>query len=166
VDAPCSGEGMFRKDPGAINEWSENNVILCADRQRKIVGEVWDALKQDGILVYSTCTYNREENEDNVEWICNELGAELLKIDLNGINDITETDFGYRFYPHVHGEKVFFFLFSEKIAVLFIQNNISRILKKEQNLLIKVSFLFSSVNQRNGLLLTIIISSELTSPTN
>lgn len=108
VDAPCSGEGMFRKDPGAINEWSENNVILCADRQRKIVGEVWDALKQDGILVYSTCTYNREENEDNVEWICNELGAELLKIDLNGINDITETDFGYRFYPHrTRGEGFF-----------------------------------------------------------
>jgi len=157
---------MFRKDPGAINEWSENNVILCADRQRKIVGEVWDALKQEGILVYSTCTYNREENEDNVEWICNELGAELLKIDLNGINDITETDFGYRFYPHRTRGEVFSFLFSEKIAVLFIQNNISRILKKEQNLLIKVSFLFSSVNQRNGLLLTIIISSELTSPTN
>ena len=108
VDAPCSGEGMFRKDPGAINEWSENNVILCADRQRKIVGEVWDALKQDGILVYSTCTYNREENEDNVEWICKELGAELLKIDLNGINDITETDFGYRFFPHrTRGEGFF-----------------------------------------------------------
>jgi len=99
IDAPCSGEGMFRKDAGAIAEWSEYNVTLCAQRQREILSSVWETLKTDGILVYSTCTYNREENEDNVRWICEELGADLLRIDLQGNNDITVSDFGYRFYP-------------------------------------------------------------------
>jgi len=108
IDAPCSGEGMFRKDPDAINEWSEYNVTLCAQRQRDILSSVWDTLKTDGILVYSTCTFNREENEDNVSWICNELGAELLSLDLHGNQDITVSDFGYRFYPHkTRGEGFF-----------------------------------------------------------
>ena len=100
VDAPCSGEGMFRKDAGAIDEWSLSNVELCAERQKKILTDVWDALKPEGILVYSTCTYNREENEDNVAWMCRELDAELLKVDLNGNENIVESDFGYRFFPH------------------------------------------------------------------
>lgn len=100
VDAPCSGEGMFRKDPGAIDEWSLSNVELCSSRQRKILTDVWDALKPEGILVYSTCTYNREENEDNVAWMCRELDAELLKVDLHGNENIVESDFGYRFFPH------------------------------------------------------------------
>ncbi len=108
IDAPCSGEGMFRKDAGAIQEWSLRNVQLCAERQREILESVWDALKMDGILVYSTCTYNREENEENVRWICDELGAELLRLDLNGNQDITVSDFGYRFYPHkTKGEGLF-----------------------------------------------------------
>ncbi|MDR1585712.1 MAG: RsmB/NOP family class I SAM-dependent RNA methyltransferase, partial [Prevotellaceae bacterium] len=63
VDAPCSGEGMFRKDADAAGEWSLQLVNLCAERQREIVSSVWKALKPDGILVYSTCTFNREENE-------------------------------------------------------------------------------------------------------
>ncbi len=100
VDAPCSGEGMFRKDAGAIDEWSLSNVELCSARQRKILTDVWDALKPDGILVYSTCTYNREENEENVAWMCSELDAEFLKVDLLGNENIVESDFGYRFFPH------------------------------------------------------------------
>jgi len=100
IDAPCSGEGMFRKAAGAIQEWSEHNVKMCAKRQREILSSVWDTLKKDGILVYSTCTFNREENEENVRWICEELGADLLKIDLKGNQDITLSDYGYRFYPH------------------------------------------------------------------
>lgn len=108
IDAPCSGEGMFRKDAGAIQEWSLRNVQLCAERQREILTSVWDALRTDGILVYSTCTYNREENEENVRWICDELGAELLRLDLQGDQDITVSDFGYRFYPHkTKGEGLF-----------------------------------------------------------
>jgi len=79
ADLPCSGEGMFRKDPAAIAEWSINSVRLCAERQRRIVADIWQALKQGGILIYSTCTYNREENEENLEWICQEFDAELLE---------------------------------------------------------------------------------------
>ena len=108
VDAPCSGEGMFRKDGGAIQEWSEYNVTLCAQRQRDIISSVWDTLKTEGILVYSTCTFNREENEENVRWMCEEMGADLLTIDLNGNKDITASDYGYRFYPHkTRGEGFF-----------------------------------------------------------
>jgi 16S rRNA C967 or C1407 C5-methylase (RsmB/RsmF family)/NOL1/NOP2/fmu family ribosome biogenesis protein len=79
ADLPCSGEGMFRKDSAAIAEWSVNNVRLCAERQRRIVADVWQALKPEGILIYSTCTYNREENEENLDWICRELNAESLE---------------------------------------------------------------------------------------
>ncbi len=108
IDAPCSGEGMFRKDPNAMNEWSEWNVQNCVVRQREIVSDVWDSLKTDGILVYSTCTFNREENEENVKWICEELGGELLPVDLKGNRNIVSTDYGYRFYPHkVKGEGLF-----------------------------------------------------------
>ncbi|MDR1632778.1 MAG: RsmB/NOP family class I SAM-dependent RNA methyltransferase [Dysgonamonadaceae bacterium] len=78
-DLPCSGEGMFRKDPGAITEWSVRNVKLCAERQRQIISDIFPALKPGGILIYSTCTYNREENEDNIDRICREFEAELLE---------------------------------------------------------------------------------------
>lgn len=77
ADVPCSGEGMFRKDPSAVEEWSPENVKLCAARQRRIVADVWPALKEGGWLIYSTCTFNTSENDDNVEWICRELGAEI-----------------------------------------------------------------------------------------
>ncbi|MDD3078167.1 MAG: rRNA cytosine-C5-methyltransferase [Paludibacter sp.] len=100
VDAPCSGEGMFRKDVGAVDEWSPENVEMCAFRQIDIISDVWNALKPGGILVYSTCTYNRKENEDNVEKICSELGGEFLKVDFQPESGILETNFGYRFFPH------------------------------------------------------------------
>lgn len=79
TDVPCSGEGMFRKGEQAQDNWSVNNVMLCASRQRRIVSDVWPALRDGGFLIYSTCTFNRYEDEDNVEWICNELGAECLQ---------------------------------------------------------------------------------------
>ena len=116
VDAPCSGEGMFRKDAGAIDEWSEYNVNLCAARQREILSSVWNSLMEEGIMVYSTCTFNRKENEDNVSWICEELGAELLKIDLQANTDITSSDYGYRFYPHKTKGEGFFISVVRKTA--------------------------------------------------
>lgn len=108
VDAPCSGEGMFRKDAGAIEEWSMQNVQNCAIRQKSILQDVWDSLKDNGLLIYSTCTYNREENEEQIAWMCGELGAEHLKIDISDFDGIVESDLGYRFYPHkVRGEGLF-----------------------------------------------------------
>lgn len=80
ADVPCSGEGMFRKDEGAVDEWSEAAVEQCAERQREIIRDVWPALREGGYLVYSTCTFNRSEDEDNVAWICETLGAEPVPV--------------------------------------------------------------------------------------
>ena len=79
VDAPCSGEGMFRKDSDAVSEWSLDNVRLCASRQRRIVSDIWPALREGGFFIYSTCTFNTLENDENVAWIVSELGAELIE---------------------------------------------------------------------------------------
>lgn len=100
VDAPCSGEGMFRKDEQARSEWSLKAVKQCAERQRSILMDVWDALKPGGVLIYSTCTFNAEENEKNVEWIVESLGAEVLPIDYDPSWGIVEGSMGYHFYPH------------------------------------------------------------------
>ncbi len=80
TDVPCSGEGMFRKDERAVAEWSPDTVKLCAARQRRILADVWPALAPGGCLIYSTCTFNRLEDEDNVDWICRELGADCLEM--------------------------------------------------------------------------------------
>lgn len=105
TDVPCSGEGMFRKDPAAIDEWSPENVALCQARQRRIVADVWPALKEGGLFIYSTCTYNIEENEENINWIAQELGAEVLSVnvpdDWQVTGNLAEMDFPvYRFMPH------------------------------------------------------------------
>ena len=100
VDAPCSGEGMFRKDEGARAEWSLQAVRQCAERQRAILMDVWDALKPGGILIYSTCTFNEEENEKNVEWAADILGADIMPLDYDPSWGIVESNMGYHFYPH------------------------------------------------------------------
>lgn len=78
ADVPCSGEGMFRKDPEAAAAWSEDVVRLCAARQRRILSDVWPSLREGGVLLYSTCTFEEAENDGNVEWAAQELGAETL----------------------------------------------------------------------------------------
>lgn len=118
VDAPCSGEGMFRKDPVAIKEWSEESVMMCAKRQRSILADIWPALAPGGYLAYSTCTFNIYENDLNLKWLREELGA--LPADLAthpgspvpnpGI--IAGKEGGFRFFPGlVRGEGFFFALF-------------------------------------------------------
>ena len=78
TDVPCSGEGMFRKDETAIREWSLENVRMCQQRQRGILSDIWHVLRPGGLLIYSTCTFNRYEDEDNARWICDEMGGTLL----------------------------------------------------------------------------------------
>ena len=79
-DVPCSGEGMFRRDPATINEWSLQNVEKCWRLQREIVADAWECLAPGGILIYSTCTFNTKENEENVRWIMENYDAEVLEI--------------------------------------------------------------------------------------
>ncbi len=79
-DVPCSGEGMFRKDPETIREWSPQNVEKCWRLQREIVADAWECLNPGGILIYSTCTYNTKENEENVQWIMETYDAEILAV--------------------------------------------------------------------------------------
>lgn len=80
TDVPCSGEGLFRREPAAIKEWSPQNVRFCAERQRQILRDIWPCLKDGGLLIYSTCTFNTYENEENVRWIAEELGADILSV--------------------------------------------------------------------------------------
>ncbi len=112
ADVPCSGEGMFRKDTDSTGEWSVANVALCASRQRRIIHDVWNALKPGGLLVYSTCTYNTEEDEDNIHYIKEELGAEVLAIPTRNEWQVSgalrHDDPVYRFFPHkTRGEGFF-----------------------------------------------------------
>lgn len=112
ADVPCSGEGMFRKDAGAISEWSTDNVAKCRNLQRSIVEDIWPCLKPGGIMVYSTCTFNAHEDEENVAWIAQELGADFVEIDTKPEWNITGALTGdmpaYRFIPGVSkGEGLF-----------------------------------------------------------
>ena len=125
TDVPCSGEGMFRKDEQAREEWSPAAVISCADRQRDILTSVWPALKEGGFCVYSTCTFNREENEDLVAWACDTLGAELVEIPTDPAWNIAGDTTGrnlpvYHFFPHrTEGEGLFLALLRKKKGEMF-----------------------------------------------
>ena len=101
ADVPCSGEGMFRKDPAAINEWSENNVKLCAERQQRIVTDIWPAIATGGFLIYSTCTFNNAENEDNLIKLAESLGADIINPEFFGKEAFYCLQEGmYRALPH------------------------------------------------------------------
>lgn len=108
VDAPCSGEGMFRKDHNSINEWSEANVDLCHQRQQRILTDVWPCLKPGGILIYSTCTYNKLEDEDKIKWLVDKFDATKVPLPNDNSWGTVKTEMGLKFYPHkVKGEGFF-----------------------------------------------------------
>jgi 16S rRNA C967 or C1407 C5-methylase (RsmB/RsmF family)/NOL1/NOP2/fmu family ribosome biogenesis protein len=105
VDAPCSGEGLFRKDKDAVNEWSTKNVDMCVVRQKEILEHAANCLKPGGYIIYSTCTYETAENDENVAWLA-QFG--IHKVNLNTTEKypgIYATESGYQFYPHrIKGE--------------------------------------------------------------
>ena len=141
TDVPCSGEGMFRKDPNAINEWSTSNVDSCWKIQRSIVEDIWQCLKPGGILIYSTCTFNAHEDEDNVQWIIDNLGADPIA--LEGVKEewnITGALKGnlpvYRFIPgKTKGEGLFMAVMRKKGEPT--QGSTPTILKKEGKISMK-----------------------------
>ena len=113
-DVPCSGEGMFRKDPNAISEWSAQNVEKCWQLQREIVADAWECLNPGGLLIYSTCTYNTKENEENIRWILDTYDAQVLDIPVDSSWNITGSLLDgfhepvYRFIPGItRGEGLF-----------------------------------------------------------
>ncbi|MBA4322559.1 MAG: rRNA methyltransferase [Odoribacter sp.] len=111
ADAPCSGEGMF-SDQTARNEWSDDNAAMCSERQRRIVMDVWPSLKGNGVLIYSTCTFNPAENEENIKWLSEKTGADSVKLDISKFEGVQEIVYngitGYGFYPgKIKGEGLF-----------------------------------------------------------
>lgn len=124
VDAPCSGSGLFRKDTDAINEWSEANVEVCSLRQQRILTDAISCLRENGYLLYSTCSYSRQEDEDVCDWMVNELNLQPVKISVDPSWGIVETyskrhqAAGYRFYPDkLKGEGFFIACFKQINAV-------------------------------------------------
>ena len=113
-DVPCSGEGMFRKDPATISEWSMQNVEKCWQLQREIVADAWECLNPGGLFIYSTCTFNTKENEENIQWILENFDAEVLDIPIDPSWNITGSLLEgfdapvYRFIPGItRGEGLF-----------------------------------------------------------
>ncbi|MCE7056328.1 tRNA/rRNA cytosine-C5-methylase [Algoriphagus sp. AGSA1] len=129
VDAPCSGEGMFRKDPQAREEWSIDNVQLCSARQKRIMDQAGVLVKADGYLVYSTCTFNERENEDMIRFLTEEFSYEPVRIPIDTSWNIRETSvesdgktfYGYRFFPHLVEGEGFFITVFRRSAEAYIQ---------------------------------------------
>ena len=104
VDAPCSGEGLFRKDENAIDEWSEENVNRCTLRQHEILNSAFAALSPGGFLIYSTCTFEEDENDKQVLSMCENFGMKSIPIE-NTFQGIVNTKYGFIFFPHrIRGE--------------------------------------------------------------
>ena len=142
IDAPCSGSGLFRKDPTAIGEWSENSVRLCSQRQERIVADILPCLRQGGLLVYSTCSYSKEEDEDVLDKLMEGNGLESIRLKLEDGWGIVETQsdnkgaYGYRFYPHrTKGEGFFIAAFTKQeggMAGHYPEQKLAALSKAEQ----------------------------------
>ena len=102
VDAPCSGEGLFRKEPSATLEWSQQNVKICSLRQQNILRHIATSLKTGGYLIYSTCTFEPSENEQQIEELLNTGCFEVVRINIDDFPEIVENKLipSYHFYPH------------------------------------------------------------------
>ena len=147
IDAPCSGSGLFRRDPDLVGEWSKANVQLCGERQQRILADSWDVLKEGGILVYSTCSYSEEENEQILDWINQTFDTETCRIAIKedwGIEEVlsANNNYGYRFWPYkVQGEGFFIAAFRKKSSthpsVLNKRGKVQVFTQKEKEILYK-----------------------------
>ncbi len=123
IDAPCSGSGLFRKMPDFVNDWNQDTVHLCSQRQQRILHDIFDAVKDDGIMIYMTCSFCEEENEDIVDYILNEFEVDTCSLKIPEEWGVVETQstkakgYGYRFFPHLlRGEGFFLACFRKKNA--------------------------------------------------
>ncbi|HVI47634.1 MAG TPA: hypothetical protein VM802_22375 [Chitinophaga sp.] len=121
IDAPCSGSGLFRRDPELVTEWSPENVTLCSQRQQRILADVLPALKEDGVLIYSTCSFSAEEDEAILDWLAGHFELDNITLDIpeewNIITTLTDKRkcTGYRFYPDkLKGEGFFIACFRKR----------------------------------------------------
>jgi 16S rRNA C967 or C1407 C5-methylase (RsmB/RsmF family)/NOL1/NOP2/fmu family ribosome biogenesis protein len=141
VDAPCSGSGLFRREPEAMKEWSMNNVTLCSQRQQRILADVWPALKKDGLLIYATCSYSKEENEEILEWINSEFRVQNLELRIDKDSNIIESSGGYRFWPDkLKGEGFFIACFRKtdgEESFFKTKNKPEQLNKKEKDIIEK-----------------------------
>lgn len=140
ADAPCSGSGLFRREPEAIQEWSKNNVQLCSQRQKRILADVWPALKKGGMMIYSTCSFSQEEDEDIIDWIKQEFNCETIPLKVSADWGIVESDGGYRFWPDkVKGEGFFLTCIRKNDGETFTkrkyENHIGRVSQSEKTIL-------------------------------
>ncbi len=134
IDAPCSGSGLFRKDPTAVEVWSEANVTLCSQRQQRILADAVPCLAENGVLIYSTCSYSQVEDESICDWLLEEMEMESIGLTLDSQWGIVETisearkAFGYRFYPdQVKGEGFFLACFRKKKEVFSVKSKIKNL---------------------------------------
>ena len=145
VDAPCSGSGLFRKDKDALNEWSTANVQHCAERQKRILADALPALKEGGLLVYSTCSYSKEEDEDIMDWLMSNADLESVHLPMPDewgiIQSMSATGaIGYRFFPgKLEGEGFFICAFRLKNGRegIFYGDEKPGFLAKNEGLLLK-----------------------------
>jgi 16S rRNA C967 or C1407 C5-methylase (RsmB/RsmF family)/NOL1/NOP2/fmu family ribosome biogenesis protein len=130
VDAPCSGSGLFRKDPKAADSWNPDLVRLCSQRQQRILADTWDCLKEDGFLIYTTCSYSEEENEEIVDYVFGQYACNSIPLSPDPAWNIVETRskkagaYGYRFYPDkLKGEGFFLSVIQKKQAARALRSN-------------------------------------------
>lgn len=139
-DVPCSGEGMFRKDEATIREWSMQNVEKCARLQREIVADAWSCLADGGLFIYSTCTFNTHENEENIQWMMDELGAEVLPVKVDAAWNITGSLLDgfsqpvYRFIPGISKGEGLFLCVLRKGGAWQQGHSLKSLRKSQQNL--------------------------------
>lgn len=139
-DVPCSGEGMFRKDEATIREWSMQNVEKCARLQREIVADAWSCLADGGLFIYSTCTFNTHEDEENIQWMMDELGAEVLPVKVDAAWNITSSLLDgfsqpvYRFIPGISKGEGLFLCVLRKGGAWQQGHSLKSLRKSQQNL--------------------------------